>query len=149
MAHDRHRGVQRHQPLSGRVDLGAPELGGRVQMLAVQVAELDDIIIDDADKAARSGTDACAHELGQHDTAEPASADHEHAGASECVLRIHSEAGQGQLTGVTSVVDHAAIVAVEGAAGLSGGIHQRNAGRVAQNRGMTCAARPTARGALA
>ena len=139
--HDRHGWVNCRQSIGRRIDLGAPEVVGGVQVLAVQIAEFDDVVIDDADSPRRRGADPRADEVGQYDTAEASGADHEHAGAGECGLRIYPEAGQGELTGVAGRINHAAILAVAVGQGtdddMSYRIHGEIPLRMPQNRHMS------------
>ena len=109
--HDRHGGVEGAQPLGGGVDLRAPHVGRAVQVLAVQVAELDDVVVDDAETPPGAGREPRADELGQQHAAEPARADDEHARVGERVLRGGAEAGQSELARVAGGVGHGEIVA--------------------------------------
>ena len=85
-------------------DLAATHIGHAVDELAVKVAQLDRVIIDDAD-----GSDTGRREGGNHAAAEAASADHEHSGCREPGLLVGSEAGQRELARIAEI--HGSILA--------------------------------------
>ena len=78
---ERHLGVERRQPLRRHLGLAPADVGGREQDLALQVGELDDVVVDDADAA-----DAGGGEIEEHRRAEPAGADDEHRAGAQRVL---------------------------------------------------------------
>ncbi len=69
-----HFGVDGVQAIAGGVQLGPADVGGAVQHLALQVAEIDDVEIDQADAA-----DAGGGQVQPQRRAEPAGADEQHA----------------------------------------------------------------------
>ncbi|GGB45025.1 hypothetical protein GCM10011492_40150 [Flexivirga endophytica] len=57
--------------------------------LAVQVAQLDDVVVDDSQP-----TDSGAGQIGQHRSCQTSRADNEHAGIREFALAGHPDLGQ-------------------------------------------------------
>ena len=69
------------QPLGRALGLAPADVGGREQDLALQVGELDDVVVDDADAA-----DAGGGEVVQHRRAQPAGADDQHRAGAQLLL---------------------------------------------------------------
>ena len=85
----------------GGVDLGLVDVGLSVDDLALQVGLVDDVVVDDAERA-----DAGGGEVEQRGAAESAGADHEHLGVLEALLPGHADVGNDQVTAVaTYLVD--------------------------------------------
>ena len=63
-----------------------PMSGGAVQDLALQVAEVDGVEVDDAD-----GADAGRGQVHRHRRAEPAGADAQHLGGLQLLLPLHPD----------------------------------------------------------
>ena len=62
----------------GAVDLRRADIRRGVDHLPLQIRQRDHVVVDDAERA-----DAGGGEIKQHRRAEPAGADHQHAGAAE------------------------------------------------------------------
>ena len=77
--------------------LGLSDVGLPVDDLALQVGLVDDVVVDDAERA-----DAGRGEVEQRGTAEPAGADHEHLGVLESLLARHPDVGDDQVTAVAA-----------------------------------------------
>ena len=67
---------------------GSPDVGREVQRLAVQVGDLDVVVVDDPEPP-----DARPGEVHRHRRAERARADHQHAGVAQRDLRISVHSG--------------------------------------------------------
>ena len=78
MGLDAHVGVQRGEPLARHVDLRAPDVGGAVEDLALEVREVDHVRVDEAERA-----DARGGEVLRRGAAEPAGADQDDAPAQQ------------------------------------------------------------------
>src|SRR5471030_2668035 len=114
---DQHPDILRRQPLDLRLDrdprietqkccpcrlrLRLADVGHAIERLAMEIALLDRIVIDnDHSPDTRPG------KILQHRTAEPARTDHQHGGRSQARLSQDAHVAQHDLTGVT--VAHAA-----------------------------------------
>ena len=93
------RRVERGNAIGRGLRLAAADIGGGVDGLAREVARLDDVVVDDAERA-----DSGRGERGDDRAAEPAGADHEHAGGREPRLRLRAEARQHEAARVPLVI---------------------------------------------
>ena len=92
VTHDPALGVDRGDGVGERVDLEPAHVGEAVADLAMQVGQLDEVVVDDAD-----GADARTGEVGNERAAEPPGTDDEHTCRGEPTLRELTEAGQHDL----------------------------------------------------
>src|SRR5690606_29181230 len=92
---DAHVRVDVRDGLARGVDLAPPDVGPAVDHLALEVGRVDDVVVDDPDRA-----DARRREVQQGGAAEAARADDEHPGRGEAALALGPDAGQRQVTGV-------------------------------------------------
>ena len=84
-----------------RLDLGPIDVGLAVDDLALQIGLVDDVIIDDSERA-----DTGRGEVEQRGTAEPAGADDEHLGVLESLLTDHPDVGNDEVAAVaTDLID--------------------------------------------
>src|SRR5262249_39811625 len=92
---DAHAGVDRLQPITGRLQLGPAHVGGAVQHLALQVAEVDDVEVDGAEApaAGRGGVQRGGR-------AGPAGADQQHGGGLEALLPLQPDLGHDEVAAV-------------------------------------------------
>ncbi len=90
-----HLGVDGLEPVAGRLQLGPADVGGAVQHLALQVAEIDHVEIDQADAA-----DAGGGEVQAQRRAEAAGADEQDAGGLEPLLPVHADFGHDEVPAV-------------------------------------------------
>ena len=84
--------IEARDRLLGAVDLLAADIAGRVQHLAMQIGERDDVVVDDP-----QSPDAGAGEILQRRRAEPARADRQRARRLELVLPRPADAAQHDL----------------------------------------------------
>ena len=84
--------IEARDRLRGAVDLLAADVAGRVQHLAMQIGERDDVVVDDPERA-----DAGAGEILQRRRAEPAGPDRQRARRLELVLPRPADAAQHDL----------------------------------------------------
>ena len=82
-------GVEQRQRLLGRVDLAIADAIHVVQDLALQVRLVDDVHVDDADRA-----DAGRREVHRRRRAEPAGAEQQHLGVEQLELALLAHLGQ-------------------------------------------------------
>ena len=75
--------------LLGRVDLRTPDAVGRVDDLALQVGEVDDVVVDDAERA-----DAGGGEVERGRRAEAAGAEQQHLGVEQLLLALGADLGE-------------------------------------------------------
>ena len=99
VALDEHVGVHRGDPLRGHVDLRAPDVGGAVEHLAVQVRGVDAVEVDDPERAHARG-----REILRGRAAEPARADQQHARVEQRALTLEADLGQDQVAPVAIVL---------------------------------------------
>jgi hypothetical protein len=93
--HDGHEGVERLQLLFGRVELGPAYIFGAVNDLALQIAEVDHVEVDEAQSA-----DARGGEVKGEGRAEASGAHAEHFGGFELLLALHAHFGEDKVAGV-------------------------------------------------
>ena len=74
------------------IDLRLAEPVGRVDDLALQVRLVDDVVVDDAERA-----DACGGEVERRGRAEPAGADQQHARVEQLLLAGLADLGDQQV----------------------------------------------------
>jgi hypothetical protein len=86
---DRDLRVQRLQPGGGAVDLELAQRGGVVHHLALQVGQLDDVVVMQPD-----GADPGGGEIQQQRRAEAAGADHQHPRGQQLFLTLAADLGQ-------------------------------------------------------
>ena len=77
------------QRAAGALDLGDADVGGAMDDLALQVGEIDPVVVDHA-----QGADAGGGEILQERRAEPAGADHQHARGDQPRLAHAADLGQ-------------------------------------------------------
>ena len=125
-------GVQRLDPRLRRLELRLPDVGRAVDDLALQVAEVDDVEVDEPQRA-----DAGRGEIQRRGRAQPAGADAQHArapsAAAALLRRLRAAAGDGCSAGVRAGVSsqriHAVFRSVHGLRGadlspkLRAGVH--------------------------
>jgi hypothetical protein len=92
-------GVERADRLLGRVDLGHADPVGRVDDLALEVRDVDDVVVDDAE-----GADAGRREVQRGRRPEPAGAEQEHAGVEELLLAGLADLGQQEVARVAGAL---------------------------------------------
>ena len=92
MLHDIERGIERQELLLGGVELLAADVFGRVDDLALQVAGVHDVEVDQA-----QGADAGGGQIESQRRTEPAGAHAEHARGLEPLLALHAHLGQDQV----------------------------------------------------
>jgi hypothetical protein len=85
-------GVQRQELLPGAVDLGAADVGRGVEDLALEVRDVDDVEIDEPERA-----DPCGGEVERQRRAEASCADAEHLRRLEPLLPVHRHFGHDQV----------------------------------------------------
>ena len=85
---DVHVGVQRVDRLLGGVDLRHADAVGRVDHLALQVGEVDDVVVDDPERA-----DAGGREVQRGRRAEPAGAEQQHLRVEQLLLALGADLG--------------------------------------------------------
>ncbi len=85
--------------LLGRVQLLAADVFGGVDDLALQVAGVDDVEVDEAQRA-----DAGRGEIKSQGRAESAGADAEHARGFQLLLALHAHLGQDQVARVAGEI---------------------------------------------
>ena len=83
------------EPVAGRVQFGPADVGGAVQDLPLQIAEIDDVEIDEAEPA-----DAGCGEVEAQRRAEAAGADEQHAGRFEPLLAVDADLRHDQVPAV-------------------------------------------------
>ena len=88
-------GIQRRELLGGGVELRAADVFGGVDDLALQVAGVDDVEVDQAE-----GADAGRGEVEGERRTEPAGADAEDFGGLELLLALHADFGQDEVARV-------------------------------------------------
>ncbi len=79
----------------GGVDLEVTDAPRRVDDLALQVGDVDHVVVDDADRA-----DAGGGEVERGRRAEPACAEQEHLGVEQLLLTVGADLGQQQVAAV-------------------------------------------------
>ena len=79
-------GIDLMERLAPRFDLGLAHARGRVHHLALQVREVDGVVVDE-----RQASDAGGGQVQRGRRAEAAGADHEHAGAQDAVLAFDAD----------------------------------------------------------
>ncbi len=79
----------------GGVDLELADCRGGVDDLALQVACVDGVEVDEAD-----GADSCGGEIERERSAEASGADAEDLGGLQLLLALHADLGQDQVAGV-------------------------------------------------
>ncbi len=89
-------GVQGFQRLGTGFHLGAADIGGAKQDLALQVGKAHGIVIDQTDAA-----DARRRQIQRHRASQPAGADHQNTGAADLCLAGAAHLAQHQMAGVT------------------------------------------------
>ena len=87
--------IQIAQAIAGRLDFRTAHVAGAEQNLPLQVREIHDVEIDQADAA-----DACRGEIQTERRAEAAGADAEHFGLLELELTFHADFGHDQVAAV-------------------------------------------------
>ena len=92
---DAHFRVDGLQPIAGRVELGPAHVGGAVQHLPLQVAEIDDVEVHQADPA-----DAGGGEVQPQRRAQAAGADEQDAGRLEALLPLDADLGHDEVAAV-------------------------------------------------
>ena len=80
----------------GAVDFRPADIGRAVDHLALQIGQRHRVVVDHAERA-----DARRREIQQHRRAEPAGADHQHAGAAQRRLAGAADLAQHDVAGVT------------------------------------------------
>ena len=93
--HDRDLGVDRVQPIPRRRELRAADVRRAVQDLALQVAEVDDVEVDEAERA-----DAGGREVHRDGRAEAAGADAEHLRGLQLALPLDADLRHDQVPAV-------------------------------------------------
>ena len=88
-------GVQRGERLLGRVDLAVADAVHVVQDLALQVRRVDDVHVDDAERA-----DARGREVERGGGAEAARAEEQHLGVEQLLLARLADLGQEDVAAV-------------------------------------------------
>src|SRR5262249_13861802 len=88
--------IERVQPIFRGLQLGAADVGRTVQDLALQVAEVDDVEVDDAERA-----DAGGGEIHGDGRSESAGADAENAGRLQLALTLDADLGHDEVARVT------------------------------------------------
>ena len=81
--------VERLDRLLGGVDLRHADAVGRVDDLALEVGEVDDVVVDDAERA-----DAGRREVERGRRAEAAGAEQQHLGVEQLLLALQADLGQ-------------------------------------------------------
>ena len=109
-----HFGIDGLEPVAGGVQLGPADVGRAVQHLALEVAEIDDVEIDEADPA-----DAGRGEVQPERRAEPAGADQQDAGRLQPLLPLHADFGHDQVPAVRATSCAESVVFVAWDAGRS------------------------------
>src|SRR5713226_2266485 len=92
---DPHLGIDGGDRGARALDLGGAYARGRMNDLALQVREVDRVVIDDAERA-----DAGGGEVEQHRRAQPAGADDEHARGHELGLPLLADFVEDEVAGV-------------------------------------------------
>jgi hypothetical protein len=92
---DAHVGVEVAEAAGRRVELGAADVGRAVEHLAVQVAGVHPVVVDQAERA-----DAGGREVERDRRTEPAGAHHQHARALEPTLALGAHGRQQHLARV-------------------------------------------------
>ena len=88
-------GVDRGEGGPGAVDLGHADAGGGVDDLALQVREVDHVVVDDAD-----GADPGGGQIHRYRRAEAAGADHQHPRAEQPRLSGAADLAEQDVAGV-------------------------------------------------
>ncbi len=94
-----HPGVEVGEPRLRRLELRLPDAGGAVQHLALQVALVHHVGVDDAE-----ASDAGGREVERERRPEPAGADQQHARGLEPALTLEPDLGQDQMPPVAHQV---------------------------------------------
>ena len=84
------------QPIGGRVELRSADVGRAVDDLALQVADVDRVVVHEADRA-----DAGRREVHRRRRSQAAGADAEHARGLEPLLPFDAHLGQRQVPAVS------------------------------------------------
>ena len=92
---DRHLGIDRGERQARALDLGGADACGRVDDLALQIREIDRVVVDDAERA-----DPGRGKIEQERRAEPARADHQHARRHQPRLPLLADLVENQVAGV-------------------------------------------------
>ena len=88
-------GIQRVQPIARRLELRSADIGGAVNDLPLQVADVDAIEVDETERA-----DAGGGEIQRRRRSETAGADAEHARRLQPPLPLHADFRQQQVAAV-------------------------------------------------
>ena len=88
-------GVERGDRLLGRVDLGHPDPLGGVDHLALEVGQVDLVVVDDAERP-----DARGGQVQRGRRAQPAGAQQQHLGVEQLLLALGPDLGQQQVAPV-------------------------------------------------
>ena len=86
---DAHLGIDVGQRAPGALDLGRADVGGAMDDLALQVGEIDRVVVDHA-----QGADAGGREILQQGRAKPAGAQHQHLRGDQPRLAHAADLGQ-------------------------------------------------------
>ncbi len=89
--------VERIEPVAGRLQLRATDIWGSVDNLALEIAVVNDIEVDDPD-----APDAGRGQIQRHRRAETASTDAQHTGRLELQLPVHADLGHDEVATVPS-----------------------------------------------
>src|SRR5689334_6411037 len=95
MGLDLHLGIDMREGPACALDLGGADALGHMDDLALEVGEIDLVIIDDAERA-----DARCSEIKQERRAEAAGADHQHPRLQQLLLAFFADLVQHQMPGV-------------------------------------------------
>ena len=99
MGKNAHLGVQVGQHLAGGFHLGAAHLAGGVNDLAVQVAHVHGVVINNGD-----GAHSRSSQVEEGRGAQTAGADTAHVGVGKPLLLVRSETGEAELAGIPGMV---------------------------------------------
>ena len=102
VAFDPHERVDGGDAVRCRIDFWAPDIDGGVNNLALQVRYIDDVVIDDPQRA-----DPGCGEVGRRDGTQPARSDDEHARRREVPLAAFADFGKEQVAGIARPGRHA------------------------------------------
>ena len=100
MPFEAHLGIEAVQRLPSRFDLRPSDIGHAVERLAMEVGDLDRVVIDQDDAA-----DPRPHQILQHRAAEAARADHHHGGRRQAGLPFGPDLTQDRLACVSITHD--------------------------------------------
>ena len=94
---DAHFGIDGLEAIASGMQFRTADVGRAVQDLALKIAEIDDIEIDDADAAHAGGGEIQAERR-----TEAAGADQQHAGRFQSFLAVHADFRHDEMTAVAS-----------------------------------------------